>query len=87
MSYLLQVPANAPVRQYWSVTLYDFSTHALIRDVAWASRASNTPGLKQNADGSIDIYFGPNAPCWRRIQLGTYSIERQIRNDLPVLWP
>ena len=28
----------------------------------WASRGSNTPGLQTNADGSVDIYFGPEAP-------------------------
>jgi hypothetical protein len=28
----------------------------------WASRSSQTPGLQKNADGSVDIYFGPKAP-------------------------
>ena len=27
------------------------------------SRGSNTPGLQKNADGSVDIYFGPKAPA------------------------
>jgi hypothetical protein len=27
-----------------------------------ASRSSQIPELQKNADGSIDIYFGPNAP-------------------------
>ena len=31
-AYRLTVPANAPVRQYWSATAYDRATHALIRD-------------------------------------------------------
>ena len=30
--YRLIVPANAPVKQYWSATVYDRATHALIRD-------------------------------------------------------
>ena len=34
----------------------------LIRDVAPAGLASDTPGLKTNADGSVDLYFGPTAP-------------------------
>ena len=33
-TYRLTVPANAPVRQYWSATVYDRATHALIRDMA-----------------------------------------------------
>jgi hypothetical protein len=28
----------------------------------WASRSSQTPGLEKNADGSVDVYFGPSAP-------------------------
>ena len=61
-TYRLTVPANAPVKQYWSATVYDRATHALIRNLAWSSRSSQTPGLQKNADGSVDIYFGPDAP-------------------------
>jgi hypothetical protein len=61
-TYRLNVPANAPVRQYWSATVYDRETHALIRNALWPSRSSQTPGLKKNPDGSVDIYFGPKAP-------------------------
>lgn len=61
--YVLKVPANAPVNLYWSATAYDRQTHGLIRDQKWASRASSTPGLKPNADGSIDIHFGPAPPA------------------------
>lgn len=61
-NYKLSVPAKVPVRQYWSVTAYDFDTHALIRDVAVPDRSSLAPDLKTNADGSVDIYFGPTAP-------------------------
>ena len=28
----------------------------------WSSRASTTSGLHKNADGSVDIHFGPKAP-------------------------
>ena len=62
-TYRLTVPANAPVKLYWSATAYDRATHALIRDLPWSSRASNTPGLTKNADGSVDVYFGPKAPA------------------------
>jgi hypothetical protein len=62
-TYRLTVPAKAPVKLYWSATAYDRTTHALIRDQKWSSRASTTPGLQQNADGSVDIIFGPRAPA------------------------
>jgi hypothetical protein len=61
-NYRLHVPANVPVKLYWSVTAYDGETHALIRNTRWSSRGSNTPGLQKNTDGSVDIYFGPVAP-------------------------
>jgi len=61
-SYRLHVPPNVPVEQYWSVTAYDRETHALIRNVDRASRASNSTELQKNPDGSVDLYFGPKAP-------------------------
>jgi len=60
--YRLTVPANAPVRQYWSATVYDRATHTLLRDQKTVSRSSQSPGLQKNADGSVDVYFGPKAP-------------------------
>jgi hypothetical protein len=64
-TYRLTVPANAPVRQYWSATVYDRVTHTLIRDQKTVSRSSQSPGLQKNADGSVDVYFGPKAPAGR----------------------
>jgi hypothetical protein len=62
-SYRLVVPSAAPARQYWSATVYDRATHAFIRDLAWTGRSSQTSGLQTKADGSADIYFGPEAPA------------------------
>lgn len=61
-TYRLNVPANAPIRQYWSATLYDRDTHALIRRMPHAARSSQSQGLQVNKDGSVDLYFGPKAP-------------------------
>jgi hypothetical protein len=61
--YRLSVPANAPVNQYWSATVYDRATHGLIRDMPRSGRGSQSPGLQKNTDGSVDIYFGPQAPA------------------------
>jgi len=62
-SYRLAVPANVPVNQYWSATVYDRATHALIRDMPRAGRSSQSPGLQTKVDGSVDIYFGPKPPA------------------------
>ena len=56
-------PPTRPSPSTWSVTVYDRSTHALIRNMQWSSRASTTPGIQKNADGSVDVYFGPKAPA------------------------
>ncbi|MDH6198403.1 hypothetical protein M2272_005062 [Mycobacterium frederiksbergense] len=61
-TYRLRVPADPPVSLYWSATVYDRSTHALIRELPHSSRSSHRPDLAANADGSVDIYFGPDAP-------------------------
>jgi len=60
-TYRLTIPANAPVRQYWSATVYDRATHALIREMPRSGRSSQSPGLRANADGSVEIWFGPRA--------------------------
>jgi len=61
-TYRLHVPPNVPIEQYWSLTAYDRETHALIKNVDRASRASNAEEVKKNPDGSVDLYFGPKAP-------------------------
>jgi len=62
-AYRLNVPANPPVQLYWSATVYDRATHALIRETPKSAVSSLTPGLTKNADGSMDVYFGPTAPA------------------------
>ena len=45
--YRLTVPPDAPVSRYWSATVYDRATHALIRNQARSSRSSLSPGLRR----------------------------------------
>lgn len=61
-TYRLRVPANVPTKQYWSATVYDRTTHALIKNLSRASCASNDKSVEVNADGSVDVYFGPQSP-------------------------
>jgi hypothetical protein len=61
-TYRLRVPRDTPVSQFWSVTVYEHATCALIRNVARPSIDSYDKKASKNADGSIDIYFGPKAP-------------------------
>jgi hypothetical protein len=62
-TYKLHVPANPPVKQFWSVTAYDEGTRQMV--VSGQGRpdiSSRKEDIAKNADGSIDVYFGPKAP-------------------------
>ena len=58
-SYRLHVPANAPAEAFWSLTLYDTATRSMIQSPSNDAARSSLDTLKTNADGSIDLYFGP----------------------------
>ena len=60
-SYHLKVPKDAPVAQFWSVTVYDNETRCFVDTGVQPDRSSRNDIVK-NADGSVDLYFGPTAP-------------------------
>lgn len=62
-SYRLRVPANPPVKQFWSVTLYDNATRGPVITDQGAADLSSRPKLEVNADGTVDLYFGPTKPA------------------------
>jgi hypothetical protein len=60
-SYRVHVPANAPAAAFWSVTLYDTATRSMLQSPSNDAAHSSYDDLEANADGSIDLYFGPDA--------------------------
>src|SRR5580700_8243988 len=58
-SYRLRVPPNPPIELFWSVTLYDIDTRALILNQQKIADRSSRMDLRKNEDGSVDIYCGP----------------------------
>jgi hypothetical protein len=60
-TYRLRVPANPPVKRFWAVTAYDPTSRALL-DSGGNITVSSTRGVDANPDGSVDIYFGQEAP-------------------------
>jgi hypothetical protein len=61
-SYRLRVPPNPPIKLFWSVTVYDADTRALILNDEKIADRSSRMDLRKNDDGSVDIYCGPKAP-------------------------
>jgi hypothetical protein len=62
--YKLHVDPNPPVKQFWSITLYDnVSRGPLITSQGSADLSSRKPDLITNSDGSVDLYFGPTRPA------------------------
>lgn len=62
-TYKVNMPANAPMLDFWSFTIYDNQTRSMLQtDNPFPGIDSNKEGLVQNANGSYDIYVGPKAP-------------------------
>ena len=64
--YKLRVAPNAPVEQFWSMTVYDVDTRCLIDNPQQKPDLSSRMDLQKNADGSIDLFVGPTAPVGKQ---------------------
>ena len=61
-SYRLNLPANIPAVNFWSVTLYEAeNASGLANGQLFPSLGSRDKPV-QNVDGSTELYFGPKAP-------------------------
>jgi hypothetical protein len=62
-SYRLSLPADAPAKNFWSVVAYDPQTRSELQTgQPFPSKNSVKGDLAPNADGSVDLYFGPRPP-------------------------
>jgi hypothetical protein len=61
-SYTLNIPANVPAKDFWSVCVYDVKTRSILDTGRPKSAVNSYTDLPVNEDGSVDLYFGPNPP-------------------------
>jgi hypothetical protein len=62
-TYKVNLPPNVPANQFWSFTLYDVQTRSMLQtDQRFPEISSADASTKPNADGSYDVYFGPEPP-------------------------
>ena len=78
-SYRLTLPPNVPAKNSWSVVVYDPQTQSELQTRQPCPSKNNQSGdLAQNPDGSIDLYFGPEAPRGTRIELDADSAQEGL---------
>jgi hypothetical protein len=59
-TYRLHLPQDIPVKDFWSVTVYDPQTRSMLQtDQRFPSTGSQKQGIIINPDTSVDVCFGP----------------------------
>lgn len=62
-NYRLNIPGNVPVKDFWSMVVYDPQTRSELQTTQpFPSKNNERDKLLSNADGSVDLYFGPKPP-------------------------
>jgi hypothetical protein len=62
-TYKLTIPANVPAKDFWSLVVYDTQTRSELQTSKPFPSLNNLRSpIETNADGSVDVYFGPRAP-------------------------
>jgi hypothetical protein len=59
-TYQPNVPADVPMKDFWSVILYSTRTRSFLDTEKFG--VSSRDALQVNADGSVDLYLGPKPP-------------------------
>lgn len=62
-SYSLHLPPNIPAKNFWSATVYDATTASGLDNGRPFPSLNQMDKPAMNADGSLDLYFGPTAPA------------------------
>ena len=85
-NYRLHVPPDIPIKNFWSVVVYDALSRSELQNGQPFPSVSGYTDPAINADGSVDIAFGPEQPA------DTHELDRHragtgLVPDLSVLQP
>lgn len=62
-TYKLNVPADTPAKDFWSVIIYSMKTKGFVKGAERVGLASTgLESMRKSNDGSVDVYFAPRAP-------------------------
>lgn len=62
-TYQLNVPADTPAKDFWSVIVYSMKTKGFVEEVERVGLSSQVlDTMNKNGDGSVDVYFAPKPP-------------------------
>jgi hypothetical protein len=85
-----------PVNAFWSLTMYGPDRFLVENPIARYAVGNRTPGLKRNADGSLDVWLQHDAPAgresnWLPAPAGRFSLALRLyepkRLVLRERWP
>lgn len=62
-TYRLRVQSGVPINNFWSVVVYDALSRSELQNGQPFPSVSSLAKHEVNADGSVDIAFGPDAPA------------------------
>ena len=84
-TYKVHLPPDVPANQFWAFTVYNVQTRSMLQtDQRFPEITSADAGVQQNADGSYDVYFGPEPPAgkesnWALPRRGQYCFSAKAR--------
>eukprot|EP00438_Fugacium_kawagutii_P021381 Skav232428 [mRNA] locus=scaffold189:163719:164744:- [translate_table: standard] len=63
--YSLTLPPNVPAKDFWSLVLYDAQHRSMLQtpQIVPGKNSVRHPDMKPNSDGSMTIWFAPEAPA------------------------
>jgi len=61
-TYRLHIPANVPAKQFWSLVVYESGSRSMMATAQRFPAISSYDKFEANADGSVDLYVGQQAP-------------------------